>query len=150
MTTFVPTAEDMQALANLQQVVANLRAYLGLAPVASTLPSFLYSMIGFLTAPSPPLPHAEAEVQGERKDREALSPILIKEATNQQGEVALVALVEPFADDAALTANKRAMEQVVTAPSPPSLDIEAEAQGGGEKEGDATDQTLAELLLPLP
>ncbi|KAG8064109.1 hypothetical protein GUJ93_ZPchr0004g40408 [Zizania palustris] len=37
---FVPTVEDMQALTDLQQAVANLRVYLGLALVASTLPSF--------------------------------------------------------------------------------------------------------------
>ncbi|KAG8055609.1 hypothetical protein GUJ93_ZPchr0001g32891 [Zizania palustris] len=90
MKTFIPTAEDIQALADLQQAVANLRAYLGLASVASTLPIFPYGVTGFLTAPSPPSPHAEAEAQVERKDREALSPILIKEATNQQGDVALV------------------------------------------------------------
>ncbi|KAG8080708.1 hypothetical protein GUJ93_ZPchr0007g4137 [Zizania palustris] len=139
MITFVPTVEDMQALADLQQAVANLRAYLGLAPVASTLSSFPYDVTSFLTTPSP---HAEAKAQGGRKDREVLSPILIKEATDQQGEVTLMALVEPSADDAALTANKSAMEQVVTASSPSSPNMEAEAQGGGEKGGDATNQTL--------
>ncbi|KAG8044547.1 hypothetical protein GUJ93_ZPchr0060g7199 [Zizania palustris] len=47
MTAFVPTAEDMQAHADLQQAVANLRAYLGLAPVASTLPSSPHGAMGF-------------------------------------------------------------------------------------------------------
>ncbi|KAG8064498.1 hypothetical protein GUJ93_ZPchr0004g39104 [Zizania palustris] len=54
MTTFVPTAEDMQALVDLQQVVANLRTYLGLAPVASTLASFPHGATGSPTALSPP------------------------------------------------------------------------------------------------
>ncbi|KAG8088473.1 hypothetical protein GUJ93_ZPchr0010g8713 [Zizania palustris] len=101
----------MQTLADLQQAIANLRAYLGLASVSSTLPSFPHDGMSFPTAPLPPSPDAEAEVQGERKDREVLSPILIKEAIDQQGEVALM---EPSTDDAALTANKCAMEQVVT------------------------------------
>ncbi|KAG8083590.1 hypothetical protein GUJ93_ZPchr0015g6807 [Zizania palustris] len=141
MTTFVPTAEDMQVLAELQQVVANLRAYLGLAPVTSTLPSFPHVAMGFPTGPSPPSPDAEVEAQRERKDREALSPILIKEVVDQQGEVALV---EPFTDDAVLTANRRAMEQVVLAtPLPPSPVAEVEAQGGEGKGDDATGQTLA-------
>ncbi|KAG8043300.1 hypothetical protein GUJ93_ZPchr2161g7123 [Zizania palustris] len=55
MTAFVPTAEDMQAHADLQQAVANLRAYLGLAPVASTLPSSPHGAMGSPTASSPPL-----------------------------------------------------------------------------------------------
>ncbi|KAG8098861.1 hypothetical protein GUJ93_ZPchr0013g34733 [Zizania palustris] len=147
MTTFIPTIEDMQALADLQKIVANLRAYLGLALVASTLPSFPHGATGFAITPSSPSSDAEAEAQGERKDQEALSPILIKEAADQQGEVALV---EPSVDNAALMANKRAMEQVVTASSPPSPDAEAEAQGGGGKGDDAIGQTLAELPLPLP
>ncbi|KAG8089622.1 hypothetical protein GUJ93_ZPchr0011g28115 [Zizania palustris] len=54
MTTFVPTAYDMQALADLQQAIANLQAYLGLAPVASTLPSFPHGATGSPTASSPP------------------------------------------------------------------------------------------------
>ncbi|KAG8087482.1 hypothetical protein GUJ93_ZPchr0010g9828 [Zizania palustris] len=53
MMTFVPTVEDMQALADLQQTVANIQAYLGLAPVASMLPSFSHGVTGFPTAPSP-------------------------------------------------------------------------------------------------
>ncbi|KAG8094937.1 hypothetical protein GUJ93_ZPchr0012g19934 [Zizania palustris] len=68
----------MQAFVDLQQADANLRAYLGLAPVASTLPSF------------------------------------------------------------------------PTASSPPSPEAEDEAQGGGEKGGDAVSQTLAKFSLPLP
>ncbi|KAG8069085.1 hypothetical protein GUJ93_ZPchr0005g15665 [Zizania palustris] len=40
MMMFGPTLEDMQALVDLQQVVANLRAHLGLAPVASMLSGF--------------------------------------------------------------------------------------------------------------
>ncbi|KAG8062325.1 hypothetical protein GUJ93_ZPchr0003g16511 [Zizania palustris] len=63
MMTFVPTAEDMQALADLQQAVANLRTYLGLAPVASMLPSFPHSVMGFPTAPTPS-PIAVAGAQG--------------------------------------------------------------------------------------
>ncbi|KAG8088759.1 hypothetical protein GUJ93_ZPchr0010g7692 [Zizania palustris] len=122
----------MQALADLQQAVANLRAYLGLAPVASTLPSFPHGVKCFPTAPSPSSPDAKVEAQGERKDREALNPILIKEAVDQQGEVALM---EPSTDDAVLMADKRAMEQVVlVAPLPPSLVAEAEAQGEEERE----------------
>ncbi|KAG8100040.1 hypothetical protein GUJ93_ZPchr0013g37224 [Zizania palustris] len=129
MTMFIPStwsAEEMQALTDLQQAIANLSAYLGLASVAFKLLSFPHGSTGFPTASSP---DAAAEAQGERKDREALSPILINEAADQQGEVALMEL---STDDAALTANKRAMEQVVlAAPSPPSLVVEAEAQGGG-------------------
>ncbi|KAG8062313.1 hypothetical protein GUJ93_ZPchr0003g16465 [Zizania palustris] len=75
------------------------------------------------TAQRVPPPHtsplssdAEEEAQGERKDLEAFSPILIKEAADKQGKVALM---EPSADDAALTADKRAMEQVVLATLPP-------------------------------
>ncbi|KAG8064506.1 hypothetical protein GUJ93_ZPchr0004g39789 [Zizania palustris] len=101
-----------------QQVVANLRAYLGLAPVASTLPSFPHDAMGSLSAPSPPSPHVEVE----RKDREVLNPIPIKEAVDQQSEVALM---EPSTDDATLMANKRAMEQVALVA--PSLVAEAEA-----------------------
>ncbi|KAG8098962.1 hypothetical protein GUJ93_ZPchr0013g37816 [Zizania palustris] len=97
----------MQVLADLQRAVANLRAYLGLAPVASTLPSFPHGAKGSLSAPSPPSPHAEAE----RKDREVLGPSPIKEAADQQGEVALM---EPSTDDATLMADKRAMEQKAT------------------------------------
>ncbi|KAG8048399.1 hypothetical protein GUJ93_ZPchr0009g625 [Zizania palustris] len=58
MTTFVPytwSVEDMQALTDLQRVVANLRAYLGLASVASTLSSFPHGATGFPTASSPPM-----------------------------------------------------------------------------------------------
>ncbi|KAG8082504.1 hypothetical protein GUJ93_ZPchr0014g46950 [Zizania palustris] len=80
----------MQVLADLQQAIASLLPYLGLAPMASTLPNFPYGVTGFLTTPSPLSLHAEAEVQGERKDQEALNPILIKEAAVQQGDVALV------------------------------------------------------------
>ncbi|KAG8075946.1 hypothetical protein GUJ93_ZPchr0006g41657 [Zizania palustris] len=78
MTMFVPStwsAEEMQALTDLQHVVASLSAYLGLAPVASKLLSFPHGAMGFPTAPSPPSSDAEAEAQGERKDWEALSPI---------------------------------------------------------------------------
>ncbi|KAG8081430.1 hypothetical protein GUJ93_ZPchr0007g3691 [Zizania palustris] len=57
-------SEDMQVLTDLQQVVANLRAYLGLALVASTLSSFPYDATGFPTASSPS-PIAVAGAQGE-------------------------------------------------------------------------------------
>ncbi|KAG8088695.1 hypothetical protein GUJ93_ZPchr0010g9867 [Zizania palustris] len=46
--------------------------------MASTLPSWPYDMTGFFTESSPS-PVAEAKAQ-ERKDREALNPILIKKA----------------------------------------------------------------------
>ncbi|KAG8057005.1 hypothetical protein GUJ93_ZPchr0002g24437 [Zizania palustris] len=98
--------------------------------------------MGFPTAPSPPSSDAEVEAQGERKDREALSPILI-EVVDQQGEVALV---EPSADDATLMADKRAMEQVALAA--PSLVVKAEAQGGGGEGEVVIGQTLAKLPLP--
>ncbi|KAG8067547.1 hypothetical protein GUJ93_ZPchr0005g15549 [Zizania palustris] len=58
MTTIVPYtwfAEDMQTLTNLQQAVANISAYLGLAPVASTLSIFPHGATGFPTASSPSL-----------------------------------------------------------------------------------------------
>ncbi|KAG8048387.1 hypothetical protein GUJ93_ZPchr0009g999 [Zizania palustris] len=51
-------------------------------------------------------------------------------------------------DDAALTTNKRAMEQgALIALSPVA---EAKAQRGGRKGDAATGQTLAKLLLPPP
>ncbi|KAG8083553.1 hypothetical protein GUJ93_ZPchr0015g6918 [Zizania palustris] len=86
MMTFVPSTwsiEEMQALADLQQAVTSLSAYLGLATVASKLPSFPHGATGFPTAPSPPLPDAEVVAQEERNDREALNPVLIKKATDQ-------------------------------------------------------------------
>ncbi|KAG8060180.1 hypothetical protein GUJ93_ZPchr0002g26722 [Zizania palustris] len=43
----------MQVLVDLQQVVANLRAYLGLTLAASTLLSFPYDATSFPTVPSP-------------------------------------------------------------------------------------------------
>ncbi|KAG8042883.1 hypothetical protein GUJ93_ZPchr0317g33743 [Zizania palustris] len=54
----------MQVLADLQQTVANLRAYLGLASVASMLPSFPYDAMGFPTASSLS-PIAVAGAQGD-------------------------------------------------------------------------------------
>ncbi|KAG8052782.1 hypothetical protein GUJ93_ZPchr0001g30392 [Zizania palustris] len=45
----------MQTLANLQQAVANISVYLGLAPVASTLPIFPHGATGFPTTSSPSL-----------------------------------------------------------------------------------------------
>ncbi|KAG8046551.1 hypothetical protein GUJ93_ZPchr0008g13925 [Zizania palustris] len=110
MTTFVPTTEDMQVLADLQQAIANLRTYLGLTPVASMLPSFPYGVTGFPSAPSPPSPHVEAE----RKDREVLNPVLIKEVVDQQDQLAIVEL---SADEGALVASKHAVEAALAAPS---------------------------------
>ncbi|KAG8081115.1 hypothetical protein GUJ93_ZPchr0007g5793 [Zizania palustris] len=54
----------MQALADLQQIVVGLSAQLGLAPVASMLPSFPHDAIGFPIALSPS-PVAVAKAQGE-------------------------------------------------------------------------------------
>ncbi|KAG8082898.1 hypothetical protein GUJ93_ZPchr0014g47302 [Zizania palustris] len=150
MMMFIPSTwstKEMLALADLQHVVASLSTYLGLASVASKLSSFPHGVTGFPIAPSPLSPDAEAVAQEERKDREALNPVLIK-AANQRGEVTLVG---PSADDAALTADKRAMEQVaLAASSPPSLVAEAEAQGKGEKGDTAIGQTLAKLSLHPP
>ncbi|KAG8088558.1 hypothetical protein GUJ93_ZPchr0010g8914 [Zizania palustris] len=52
MTTFVPIAELMQVLADLQQAITGLSAYLGLTLVASTLLSFPHDAKGFPTASS--------------------------------------------------------------------------------------------------
>ncbi|KAG8052338.1 hypothetical protein GUJ93_ZPchr0001g29299 [Zizania palustris] len=67
MMTFIPITKDMQALADLQQVVANLRAYLGLAPVASTLPSFPHGATSSPTASSP-LPRAASDSRRVTRD----------------------------------------------------------------------------------
>ncbi|KAG8095383.1 hypothetical protein GUJ93_ZPchr0012g18851 [Zizania palustris] len=96
----------MQALADLQRAIANLSTYLGLALVTSTLSSFPHGTTSFPTTPSPPSPDAKAVAQ-ERKDREALNPVLIKKAADQQGEVTFVG---PSANNAALTTDKRTME----------------------------------------
>ncbi|KAG8081980.1 hypothetical protein GUJ93_ZPchr0014g46685 [Zizania palustris] len=95
MTTTIPSAELAQAIAELKQVVdggvevrlTNIEAWMGLAPVASTLPSWPYYVTGFLTVPSPS-PVAKAEAQEERKDQEALNPILIKKGPHVQTVVA--------------------------------------------------------------
>ncbi|KAG8062439.1 hypothetical protein GUJ93_ZPchr0003g18528 [Zizania palustris] len=66
MMTFVPStwsAEEMQALADLQQAIAILSASLGLAPMASKLSSFPHGAAGFPTASSPS-PIAVAGAQG--------------------------------------------------------------------------------------
>ncbi|KAG8052046.1 hypothetical protein GUJ93_ZPchr0001g32818 [Zizania palustris] len=142
MTTFVPTAELMQVLADLQQVVAGLSAYLGLTLVASTLPSFPYGATSFPIVSSPP-PRAPSD--SKRATGEALNPIIVKKIADQQGKVTLVG---SSVDDAALTTNKRAMEQGALVVSLPVA--EAEAQGARRKGDAATGQTLAKLLLPSP
>ncbi|KAG8068273.1 hypothetical protein GUJ93_ZPchr0005g14304 [Zizania palustris] len=57
----------MQALADLQQAVAHLRAYLGLASVASTLSSFPHGATGSPTASSPP-PRAASDSRRATED----------------------------------------------------------------------------------
>ncbi|KAG8068473.1 hypothetical protein GUJ93_ZPchr0005g15841 [Zizania palustris] len=142
MTMFVSTAEDIQVLANLQQAVANLRVYLGLAPVASTLPSFFHGATGFPTVSSPP---PQAATDSRRATGESLNPVLIKKVADQQGKVTLVG---SSVDDAFLTTNKRAMEQGALIALLPVA--EAEAQGAERKGDAATGQTLAKLSLPPP
>ncbi|KAG8062606.1 hypothetical protein GUJ93_ZPchr0003g18580 [Zizania palustris] len=117
-----------QVLADLQQAVANLRAYLGLAPMASTLSSFPHGATGFPTASSPP-PRAASD--SRRATVEALNPVLIKKVADQQGKVTLVG---PSVNNATLTTNKRGMEQgALVAPS--SIAV-AGAQGGEGRDAD--------------
>ncbi|KAG8092000.1 hypothetical protein GUJ93_ZPchr0012g19585 [Zizania palustris] len=101
MTTFVSTIELMQVLTDLQQAVAGLSAYLGLTPVASTLPSFPHSATGFLIVSSPS-PRAPSDCK--RATGEALNLVLIKKVVYQEGKVTLVG---SSVDDAVLMANKR-------------------------------------------
>ncbi|KAG8083771.1 hypothetical protein GUJ93_ZPchr0016g2535 [Zizania palustris] len=67
----------MQVLADLQQAIACLSAYLGLTPVASTLSSFPHGATGFPIVLSPP-PRAPSD--SKRATGEALNPVLIKGA----------------------------------------------------------------------
>ncbi|KAG8053399.1 hypothetical protein GUJ93_ZPchr0001g30745 [Zizania palustris] len=69
-------AELKQAIANIEVRLTNLEAWMGLAPVASKLPSCPYDVLGFHTVPLPPSLDVEAEAQEERNDRRRSTPSL--------------------------------------------------------------------------
>ncbi|KAG8048272.1 hypothetical protein GUJ93_ZPchr0008g14091 [Zizania palustris] len=139
MTTFVPTVEDMQSFADLQQAIANLWTYLGLAPVASALLSFPHGATGSPTASSPP-PRAASDSRRATGDANKKLSTMEKQPRRREG-----------GSDEEEGAPQIEIEEAKEAEEEAENHLAAHGEAYLEKTGKATKVlTSCEELLPLP